>query len=121
MLDDDWSMDGDHRSVGLESLWVEGVAAMARHALGVVLRECGHLDAKVAKHCIGLPATEELDRVLVDTGIEEGSGATGAEIPSRDEGRVDASGILDEAGGVLEGVGYMGGLGVLIHFFVLGL
>ena len=112
MLDDRWSLDGDHRSVGLESLWDKGVAAMAQHALGVVMRVCGRLDMKVMEHRVRLPAAKELDGVLIHASAEEGSGATRAERPSQDEGRVNAGGLLEEAGGVSEGVADVGGLGV---------
>ena len=47
-LDDAWGLDGDHGSVRRESLWGEGVLPMVQHALGVVVRVGGGLDAKVA-------------------------------------------------------------------------
>lgn len=51
---------------------------MENHRLGVVMHdgECG--DVKVSEHGIGLPATDELNEVLVDSGDQKGHGTTRA-------------------------------------------
>jgi hypothetical protein len=62
-------------------------------------------NAKVPQHCVGFPATEELDDVAVRTGAEQGCGSTRAEAARGEEGGVDACsgfelrGCDTEAGG----------------------
>ena len=57
----------------------EGAGAVVKHVLGQMMRVGGGLNPQVAEHGIGLPSTEELDVVFVDTHTEEGSGSTWAQ------------------------------------------
>jgi hypothetical protein len=72
----------------------EGVAAVVEHVLREVGGDGVGLNAKVAKHGVGLPASEELDGVLVHAGAEEGSGAAGAEATRTEQPRGDPGGGL---------------------------
>ena len=58
---------------------------MVEHLLCIIVGKRGCLDAQIAEHGVGLPATKELDGVLVDTGAEQGGGAPGSERPGADE------------------------------------
>lgn len=58
------------------------------------------LDAQVAEHGVGFPASKELDGVLVNPGAEEGSGSAGAEAAGRQKGGVNAQGVAEVGGAV---------------------
>jgi hypothetical protein len=88
----------------------EGVAAVVEHVLREVGGDGVGLNAKVAKHGVGLPASEELDGVLVHAGAEEGSGAAGAEATRTEQPRGDPGGGLHGGSCVAESVGDDGGL-----------
>ena len=51
---------------------------------------CHGLDMEVAEHGIRFPAAKKLNGVFVNLGAQEGSGTTGTEATSADEGRLDA-------------------------------
>ena len=79
-----------HRWIGLlgevaavTCLWCERVGTMVEHALGQTARVGVGLDAEVAEHRVGFPASEKLDDVCVDACAEERRGATRAQGASR--------------------------------------
>ena len=89
-------------------LGMEGVAPMIKHELGEVGLEVGSLDAQVANHGIRLPTAKELDGVRVDSGTEEGSGATRAKGAGRQERGVNARDVSEGVGSMAEGIGDIG-------------
>ena len=93
------------KPVLLEGCWNEGVGAMVQHLLGVVVGYRGGLDAEIAEHGVGFPATEELDGVLVNASAKEGGRSPWAKGAGRDEVEGHASVVFDGLGGVTEGVG----------------
>ena len=90
LVDGGWSLFG--RSLFAECLRVEGVVAVLDHEGGLA-GGCG-LDAKVAKHGVGLPAAQKLDDVWVHVGTEQGGGTPRTKGAGRDELVGDASGVL---------------------------
>jgi hypothetical protein len=62
------------------------------------------LDADVAQHGIGFPATKEHDGVLVDIGAEQSGDSTWAERAGTDELGVDAGASVAGVGGMAQGV-----------------
>ena len=80
LLDEgDRSLEGDQRCRHMSrSLRSKCVAAMVEHLLGEVATVGSSLDPEVPKHGIGLPATKELDVVLVDSSAQKCGGSTRA-------------------------------------------
>jgi hypothetical protein len=66
-------------------LRVEDVRAALEHLLRIDKLDGGSLHAEVAEHGIGFPPAYELDGILVDTGTQESSGATGVQRFGADE------------------------------------
>ena len=80
---------------------------MIKHLLGQMMRVGGGLNAKAAEHGVGLPSSEELHVVFVDTRTEWGSGSTWAQGAAAQQVGLDASVLLDAFGSVSQGVGDM--------------
>ena len=87
------------------SLRSKCVAAMVEHLLGEVATVGSSLDPEVPKHGIGLPATKELDVVLVDSSAQECGGSTRAEASGGEKERVDACEWFEVCSGKTEGTG----------------
>ena len=85
--------------------WGEGAGAMIEHLLGQMMRVGGGLNAKAAEHGIGLPSSEELDVVFVDTRAEEDSGPTWTQGAAAQQAGLNASVLLDAFSSMLQGVG----------------
>ncbi len=81
----------------------EGVVTVVKHLLGEF--GSGDLDAEIAEHGVGLPATDELDVVGVNSGAHEGGSASWAERAGTEELKRDAGGGFEELRGELKGVG----------------
>ena len=77
---------------------------MGQHALGEPA--CGSLDSEVAEHGVRLPASEELDVVLVHAGAEKRGGAAGAQGARGEQLGIDAREVVDGARGMPQGVGH---------------
>jgi hypothetical protein len=85
----------------------EGVVAVQNHRLGMVMHDGECRDVKVSEHGVRLPAADELNEVLVDSGNQKGNGATRAERLGSDMVRYEAKGgagsnhdALNEVGNV---------------------
>ena len=48
------------------------------------------LDAEVDEHCVGFPAAEQFDGVLVDVGAEQRRGAARAKAAGAEQGGINA-------------------------------
>ena len=84
---------------------VERVASVFEHFLGEIAANNMCLDAEVAEHGVGFPATEELDGVTIDVSTEESSRAARTQGPGGHQHRVDASEVADSRCCVTQGVG----------------
>lgn len=102
VADGDWHLDRCANQIRALS-WSEGVAAAVEHLLGEPLS--GGLDAQVAEHGIRLPATKQLDVILVNAGTEQGGGSTRAKGASTEEHEGNPSERLEALGGETKSVG----------------
>ena len=97
-------------SLARKRMWfVEGtrgeiVGAMAKHFLGQTptMHVGGGLNAQAAEHGIGLPASEELDVVFVDTRTEEDSSTTWAQGAAAQQVGFNACVLFDAESSVLQ-------------------
>ena len=66
------------------------------------------LDAEVDEHCVGFPAAEQFDGVLVDVGAEQRRGAARAEAAGAEQGGINAGEMAKSGGTGAKGGGHEG-------------
>ena len=84
------------------SRWGEGVLAMFKHGLGIGRGEVAWLSVEIEEDGVRLPMSQGMDGGLVNTGDEEGGGASGAEAVDFDAFRRNVCEVKDGSGGTAE-------------------